>query len=90
MPRLLQRFPFPAIMVFMIEYTFTPAADFRTAIDNLYTIVTLLRSKDGCPFDRAQTPKTSLSHSLMKLMSIFRHAMTKILRNAGRKSGMSS
>lgn len=60
MPRLLQRFPFPAIMFSMIEYTFTPAADFRTAIDNLYTIVTLLRSNDGCPFDRAQTPKTSL------------------------------
>ena len=47
-------------MVNMIEYTFTPAADFKSAIDNLYTIVTLLRSENGCPYDRALKPKDSL------------------------------
>ncbi|MGN0905864.1 MAG: nucleoside triphosphate pyrophosphohydrolase [Bullifex sp.] len=44
----------------MIEYTFTPASDFRSAIDNLYTIVSLLRSENGCPYDRALKPKDSL------------------------------
>ena len=41
----------------MIDYTLNKPATFEQAISNLYEIVTLLRSEDGCPWDREQTPK---------------------------------
>lgn len=44
----------------MIKYTFTPAEDIPSAFNKLYEILSLLRSPDGCPFDRKQTTKTAL------------------------------
>ncbi len=43
----------------MIEINYTPADNLNSALDNLYTIITLLRSPDGCPWDRIQTNKTT-------------------------------
>ncbi len=43
----------------MINYTFIPADTLDSALDNLYTIITLLRSPEGCPWDRIQTNKTA-------------------------------
>lgn len=46
----------------MIDYQFKPAKDTFAAFRNLYEIVSLLRSENGCPYDRAQTEKTSLGN----------------------------
>ena len=43
----------------MINYNFTPADNLKDSLDNLYTIIKLLRSPDGCPWDRIQTNKTA-------------------------------
>ncbi len=43
----------------MIEYEFIPAKDISEAINNLYCIIRMLRSPDGCPWDRIQTNKTA-------------------------------
>ena len=43
----------------MIEINYTPADNLNSALDNLYTIITLLRSPEGCPWDRIQTNKTA-------------------------------
>lgn len=48
----------------MINYTLKKATTFEEAIKNLYEIVTLLRSPEGCPWDKEQTTK-SLIPSLM-------------------------
>lgn len=43
----------------MIDYDFKPADNLKDSLDNLYTIITLLRSPEGCPWDRIQTNKTA-------------------------------
>lgn len=43
----------------MISYQFKKANNLPEAVDNLYTIITLLRSPEGCPWDRVQTNKTT-------------------------------
>lgn len=43
----------------MINYTFIPADNLKDSLDNLYTIIKLLRSPEGCPWDRIQTNKTA-------------------------------
>ena len=43
----------------MIKYDYKDADNLSSALDNLYTIITLLRSPDGCPWDRIQTNKTA-------------------------------
>lgn len=43
----------------MIEYSFQPKTTFTEAIGELYKIVTMLRSPEGCPWDREQTPKST-------------------------------
>jgi len=42
----------------MIEYTYQQTTDLSSALMQLFTIVTLLRSKDGCPWDREQDTKS--------------------------------
>ncbi len=42
----------------MINYTLNKPENFEHAVANLYEIVSHLRSEDGCPWDREQTPKT--------------------------------
>ena len=42
----------------MIRYTLEKATNFEHAIKTLYDIITMLRSEDGCPWDREQTPLT--------------------------------
>lgn len=44
----------------MIEYELKNAKTLPEAIENLYTILTLLRSPDGCPWDREQTTQDVL------------------------------
>ncbi len=46
----------------MIEYHFKAARDTTGAFRNLYEIISLLRSENGCPYDRAQTEKSSLGN----------------------------
>ena len=46
----------------MIEYQFREAADTTSAFHNLYEIISLLRSENGCPYDKAQTEKSSLGN----------------------------
>ena len=46
----------------MIEYQFKPALDTVSAFKNLYEIISLLRSENGCPYDRAQSEKSSLGN----------------------------
>lgn len=46
----------------MIEYQLKKAEDPSSAFENLYEIISLLRSENGCPYDRAQTEKTSLGN----------------------------
>ena len=48
----------------MIDYTYKQTADLSEALMQLYTIVTLLRSKEGCPWDREQDNK-SVATSLL-------------------------
>ncbi|MDY4888360.1 MAG: nucleoside triphosphate pyrophosphohydrolase [Sphaerochaetaceae bacterium] len=48
----------------MIEYQFEPKEDFDSAIGELFHIIQMLRSPDGCPWDQKQTPKSALQ-SLM-------------------------
>lgn len=43
----------------MISYQFKKANNLPEAVDNLYTIITLLRSPEGCPWDRVQTNKSA-------------------------------
>lgn len=43
----------------MIRYDFKKADNLSSALDNLYTIIKLLRSPEGCPWDRIQTNKTA-------------------------------
>ncbi|MFA5571231.1 MAG: nucleoside triphosphate pyrophosphohydrolase [Sphaerochaetaceae bacterium] len=40
----------------MIDYTFIKAKTLEEGFRNLYDILTALRSEDGCPWDREQTP----------------------------------
>lgn len=40
----------------MINYNHHDATTFSEAVENLYNILTMLRSPDGCPWDREQTP----------------------------------
>ncbi len=42
----------------MIEYHFEEASTLEDAVNNLYTILTHLRSPQGCPWDREQTNAT--------------------------------
>ncbi|MGH0053523.1 MAG: nucleoside triphosphate pyrophosphohydrolase [Sphaerochaetaceae bacterium] len=42
----------------MIDYTFEKKSSLHDALLQLHTITTLLRSKDGCPWDREQTTKS--------------------------------
>lgn len=42
----------------MITYSFERKETFQESITALYEIITLLRSEDGCPWDREQTPKS--------------------------------
>ncbi len=48
----------------MIDYTYKQTTDLGAALMQLFTIVTLLRSKDGCPWDREQDNK-SIAVSLL-------------------------
>lgn len=48
----------------MIDYTFKPAAYFESAISELYHILTMLRSPEGCPWDKKQTGR-SMAQSVM-------------------------
>ncbi len=48
----------------MIDYTYTETTDLGSALMQLFTIVSLLRSKDGCPWDREQDTK-SVATSLL-------------------------
>lgn len=43
----------------MIEIDYKRADNLKDAVDNLYTIITLLRSPDGCPWDRLQTSENA-------------------------------
>lgn len=48
----------------MIDYTYKQTTDLGSALMQLFTIVSLLRSKEGCPWDREQDPK-SVATSLL-------------------------
>lgn len=45
----------------MVEYTFIKATSSKEAFQNLYDIVTILRSENGCPYDKALHTKDSLA-----------------------------
>ena len=45
----------------MVEYTFNKATSSKEAFQNLYDIVTILRSENGCPYDKALHTKDSLA-----------------------------
>ncbi len=42
----------------MIDYTYTETETITEALEQLYTIVTILRNPGGCPWDRKQTAKS--------------------------------
>lgn len=44
----------------MIKYELKKADDLSSALVNLYELLTLLRSPEGCPWDRKQTGKSSM------------------------------
>ena len=46
----------------MIEYEYRPAKETVSAFRNLYQIISLLRGEGGCPYDRAQTERSSLGN----------------------------
>lgn len=48
----------------MIAYTYKQADNLQAALQQLFEIVTMLRSPEGCPWDREQTTKT-VATSLM-------------------------
>ena len=43
----------------MIHYDFKKATTLPEGVDNLYSIITMLRSPEGCPWDRVQTNKSA-------------------------------
>lgn len=43
----------------MIEIEYKSADNLRDAVDNLYRIITFLRSPEGCPWDRIQTSQSA-------------------------------
>ena len=45
----------------MVEYTFIKATSSKEAFQNLYDIVTILRSENGCPYDKSLHTKDSLA-----------------------------
>lgn len=52
----------PSVLLYtflMIKINYTPADNLDSALDNLYTIITLLRSPEGCPWDRIQTNQSA-------------------------------
>ena len=48
----------------MIDYQHTDAATFSEAVEKLYAILTMLRSPEGCPWDREQSP-ADISRALL-------------------------
>lgn len=46
----------------MVNYTFIKATNSKDAFQNLYDIVTILRSENGCPYDKALSNKDSLQN----------------------------
>ena len=46
------------ILVYMIDFTFEKKDLLQDALMQLHAIVTLLRSEEGCPWDREQTSKS--------------------------------
>lgn len=48
----------------MIDYQHHDAETLPEAVKNLYSILTMLRSPEGCPWDREQTP-ADVSHALL-------------------------
>ena len=48
----------------MIDYAYEDALTFDEGVHNLYHIITMLRSPDGCPWDREQTP-SDISRALL-------------------------
>lgn len=51
----------------MIDYTFEPKETLEDAVKELYSILGMLRSPEGCPWDRKQTPKGIASNVLDEL-----------------------
>ncbi len=43
----------------MIHYDFKKATTLPEGVDNLYSIITMLRSPEGCPWDKVQTNKSA-------------------------------
>ncbi|PKK87985.1 MAG: nucleoside triphosphate pyrophosphohydrolase [Candidatus Wallbacteria bacterium HGW-Wallbacteria-1] len=48
----------------MIDYQHTNAVTFSEAVEKLYAILTMLRSPEGCPWDREQSP-ADISRALL-------------------------
>ncbi len=48
----------------MIDYQHTDATTFSEAVEKLYAILTMLRSPEGCPWDREQSP-ADISRALL-------------------------
>lgn len=48
----------------MVNYNFNKATNTKDAFQNLYDIVTILRSENGCPYDKALHTKDSLASLL--------------------------
>ncbi|MEA5031745.1 MAG: nucleoside triphosphate pyrophosphohydrolase [Sphaerochaeta sp.] len=48
----------------MIDYQHTDAVTFSEAVEKLYAILTMLRSPEGCPWDREQSP-ADISRALL-------------------------
>ncbi len=46
------------ILLYMIDFTFEKKDSLQDALMQLHAIVTLLRSEEGCPWDREQTSKS--------------------------------
>jgi MazG family protein len=44
----------------MIEYTFTPKDNLNDAVREMMKIISMLRSPEGCPFDRTMTKEKSI------------------------------
>lgn len=53
-----------AILFAMIDYSLEKKTTLDAALMQLFTIVQLLRSKDGCPWDREQTHKSVATNLL--------------------------
>lgn len=71
----------------MIKFNFKKSENITNAFSQLYEIITLLRSPDGCPWDRAETQSSVLSNLKNEIYETFDEVKNKNSSGIKEESG---